>query len=42
MQIAAIAAGLAGGDATPGRIWRHGWPIAAIALAVGVASVALG
>jgi lactate permease len=42
MQIVVIAAGLAGGDATPGRIWRYGWPIAAIALAVGVASIALG
>ena len=42
MQIVTIAAALAGGDATTARIWRLGWPIAVIALAVGMASVALG
>jgi lactate permease len=41
-QLTAIAAGLAGGGATPASIWRLSWPIALIALAVGVASVAIG
>jgi lactate permease len=41
-QLTTIAAALAGGGATPARIWRRAWPIALAALAVGMASVAMG
>lgn len=40
-QVCAIAGGLAGGGATPGRIWRLMWPVFPLALAVGLAAVAI-
>lgn len=42
MQVTAIAVALAGGDATQGRVWRLGWPIALIGAGVGMASVLIG
>jgi lactate permease len=41
-QLCAIASGLAGGGASPARIWRLAWPIFVIALAAGLAAVAIG
>jgi lactate permease len=41
LQLTAIAAGLAGGT-SPGEIWRFGWPIGLMALAVGVGAILLG
>lgn len=41
-QACAVAAGLAGGGATPGRIWRLSWPAFIIVIAIGAAAVALG
>jgi lactate permease len=41
-QLTAIASGLAGGGATPRGIWAIAWPVFAIALLVGMVSVAIG
>jgi hypothetical protein len=46
-QLTSIAAALAGRsksgqEATPAGIWRLGWPIALVVLAVGMAAIALG
>lgn len=41
-QVCAIASGLAGGGATPAGIWRMMWPVFPLAVAVGLASIALG
>jgi lactate permease len=41
-QLTTIASGLAGGGATPARIWRLAWPIFILALGAGLAAVAIG
>ncbi len=41
-QLTAVAAGLAGGDVTPARIWRIMWPVVFIALLVGTCSIVIG
>ena len=41
-QVCAISSSLAGGDATPRRIWQLAWPIFVIGIAVGLAAIALG
>lgn len=41
-QVTAIVSGLAGGTTTPAGIWRLMWPVFPLALAVGLASIALG
>jgi lactate permease len=38
----AVTCGLAGGAVRPPEVWRLAWPVFAIALAIGVASVAIG
>lgn len=41
-QLVSVAAGLAGGQVTPASIWRIMWPVAVIALVVGIASIVIG
>ncbi len=41
-QLIAVAAGLVGGKVTPAAIWRIMWPVAGIALLVGIASIMIG
>jgi lactate permease len=41
-QLVAVAAGLTGHEVTPAMIWRIMWPVALIALVVGIASIVIG
>ncbi|MCC6718128.1 MAG: L-lactate permease [Acetobacteraceae bacterium] len=41
-QVVGMVAGLAGRDVVPAAIWRMAWPVAPIAIAVGLAAVAIG
>lgn len=41
-QVTAIASGLAGGGASPAKVWRLAWPVFVISIGVGMASVAIG
>jgi lactate permease len=41
-QMCAIACGLAGGAPTPVGIWRLTWPVFAISVLIGMASIAIG
>jgi len=41
-QLTAVVAGLAGGGARLGPVWRLSWPVALIGIAIGMAAVAIG
>jgi lactate permease len=41
-QMVTIASTLAGGEVTPGQVWRIMWPVAVITLVIGTAAILIG